>query len=110
MKKVFSYIGTCAGILSIILSFAVFRYELDEGAEFISYGGDAYTGIQNAAALTADNVTRLSLIIQFGTFAILFVLGLFMICYFAPKIGDSKPENMLTAPETYKDQETLPPL
>ena len=39
----------------------------------ISYGGDAYTGIQNAAAQTANNITYMAEILR-GSFGTLFAL------------------------------------
>ena len=52
----------------------------------ISYGGDAYTGIQNAAAQTANNVQDLAEIAAMGFGFLLISLGLFMIFYFSTKM------------------------
>ena len=43
------------------------------------YGGDAYTGIQNAAATTSKNVRDLAGIVQFGFGSILLVMGLTLV-------------------------------
>ena len=47
------------GIIAIILSSDLFRGGVYE--EKNAYGGDAYTGIQNAAATTANNVRALEI-------------------------------------------------
>ena len=52
-----------------------------------SYGGDAYTGIQNAAAQTANNVKALSEIAKMGFAFFLIALGLIAIFYFAMKLS-----------------------
>ena len=44
-----------------------------------SYGGDAYTGIQNAAAQTANNVKYVGEMIRFALGAQMLVLGLAMV-------------------------------
>ncbi len=78
--------GIISGIISII--FGVVMFFKDVGAyEFSStYGGDAYTGIQNAAAQTANNVKALSEITRMGDGFLLIVLGLIAIFYFASQI------------------------
>ena len=40
------------------------------------YGGDAFTGIQNAGAQTSENVMELAKIVQFGFGSVLLVAGL----------------------------------
>ena len=55
-----------------------------------SYGGDAYTGIQNAAATTANNVRDLNSIVAGGFFMLLLILGIAMICYFGIQIARAK--------------------
>lgn len=55
-----SVIGVGAGFYSLILglSSSAQALQMDKGnlESFSTYGGDAYTGIQNAAAQTANNV------------------------------------------------------
>ena len=84
MKKVSSIIGTCTGALSIIFSFVINGYSTGRYEENLAYGGDAYTGIQNAAAGTAVNVHYLSEIIKFGLFAVLLIAGLALLSHYAP--------------------------
>ena len=52
-----------------------------------AYGGDAYTGIQNAAAQTANNVKALSEITKNGFAFFLIAVGLIAIFYFASKLN-----------------------
>lgn len=78
MKKAFF---TLNGIVSVVLSIICFimgsgSYEID-----ITYGGDAYTGIQNAAAQTARNVQSLANIVKFGFGSILLIFGITLILY-----------------------------
>ena len=64
MKKSTCYFGVCIGIICIIFSFVTFSGSADIPPSFYTdhdtYGGDAYTGIQNAAADAANNITKLS--------------------------------------------------
>lgn len=56
MKKTICVCGVLLGILSLIFGFICAN---DNGYGWVRkevYGGDAYTGIQNAAAQTASNV------------------------------------------------------
>ena len=75
------------GILSVTLAIITFSQEISDfsgGYEnYLTYQGDAYTGIQNAAAQTANNVRTLSglvitlaQIVKFGLGSILLVAGL----------------------------------
>ena len=50
--------------------------------ESIKYGGDAYTGIQNAGAVTANNIKMLIEVMEkyFSTFFV--ILGIFLIIHF----------------------------
>lgn len=78
--------GMVTGLLSIILGFVLRSdstgmYELNG-----TYGGDAYTGIQNAAARTANNVIDVAEIVQDGISYVLFVLGLIVIFSFMFKL------------------------
>ena len=50
------------------------------------YGGDAYTGIQNAAAQTANNIRYLAEIIQIGLGGILLIAGLLIILHYIKNI------------------------
>lgn len=75
-KKLLKTGGLILGILAIIFAIVVFCMDTGsfEGAEF--YGGDAYTGIQQAAAQSANNVKDVGAIIKVGLGSILLVHGL----------------------------------
>lgn len=67
------------GLVSAILG--IVAYCLDSGSyeSSVTYGGDAYTGIQNAAAQTANNLTDLADICKFGFGSILLITGIILI-------------------------------
>lgn len=74
---VFALIGIIAIILAIVCAcLNDGYYEANE-----VYGGDAYTGIQQAAAQTANNVQYLADIARFGFSSVLAVIGLICIAY-----------------------------
>jgi hypothetical protein len=58
-----------------------------------SYGGDAYTGIQNAAAQTANNVQDLAEILKTGMSSALIIFGIAMIAYFGLKFFKNTEKN-----------------
>lgn len=75
-------IGTLSGALCFlfaIISKAQCGFDI---AMEKSYGGDAYTGIQNAAAVTANNVNRLGSDIASIACMAFIVLGLALIAFF----------------------------
>ena len=67
------------GILAITLAIVCFSKDVGNISLGYSYGGDAYTGIQNAAAQTANNVFYLAEIVRFGFSSVLLVLGFGMV-------------------------------
>ncbi len=71
----FCPIGLASTVLGIVC------YCLYDGSYVsrLSYGGDAYTGIQNAAAQTASNVEDLAIIAKFGFGSVLLITGLVLI-------------------------------
>ena len=64
------------GIWALVLSGKMDDRETDDYAFFHSYGGDAYTGIQNAAAKTSKNVVYLNNTLKYGFQYTLFIAGL----------------------------------
>lgn len=80
-----SGVGILSGILSVIFSFVMFGQYNGYYTSSLSYGGDAYTGIQNAAARTANQVMHLGEIAKLGLGFLLMVLGLMAIGYFLVK-------------------------
>lgn len=88
MKLVMNAIGTFSGILSILFGIIITSINTGFYTSIGSYGGDAYTGIQNAAAYTAKNVLQTNRILETGLCFILIVIGLAIISYFVPKLLD----------------------
>lgn len=85
-EKYFSIAGIVVGVISVILSFIVKGQDYSHYEYSSTYGGDAYTGIQNAAASTANNVGYLTDAVTFGFFAVLLVFGLVCIVHFGSKL------------------------
>ena len=115
MKKVFCLIGLGIGTLCIILSLVVLVGSASVATgNYIShesYGGDAYTGIQNAAADTGNNVRYIGMgieelydkVCQIGAF-ILFIAGsLISLKYAKEFIGILKEEKLETGLTTRLD-------
>lgn len=88
MKKIFCGIGVLVGVLSIILAIVCFCQSVGSYEGSKSYGGDAYTGIQNASAQAANNIKNLAAVTRFSGGSILFVSGLFSIAFFGMKIAE----------------------
>ena len=88
MKLVMNAIGAFSGILSILFGIIVASLNTGFYISTESYGGDAYTGIQNAAAYTGKNVLQTNRILETGLCFILTVIGLAIISYFVPKLLD----------------------
>lgn len=78
-KKVRSFFLIPIGVLSIILAIVCFSMDRGSYTSREYYGGDAYTGMQQAAAQTANNVLYLSDIVQAGCSSILLVGGLSLV-------------------------------
>lgn len=72
--------GIISGILSVIFGIIMFGKDVGYYEASSAYGGDAYTGIQNAAAQTANNVKALSEITKNGFAFFLIAVGLIAIC------------------------------
>ena len=81
-----SVIGMLSGALSVIFGFSVMSFNDGYYESTQSYGGDAYTGIQNAAAQTANNVEDLAFIAKTGIGFLLIILGIAIACFFALKL------------------------
>ncbi len=67
------------GCISIVLCIMCFVADTGVFERESAYGGDAYTGIQNAAAITANNVKCVAEIVSTGFGSILLVFGLYLI-------------------------------
>ena len=83
LKLIACIIGIVSGLLSAVLGLITYGMSTGSYESSLSYGGDAYTGIQNAAAQSANNMLYASEIIRFGFGSLLLVLGLFIIALFA---------------------------
>lgn len=81
MKKVISILGIITGAISVVLSFVIFDMNVGAYEASHTYGGDAYTGIQNAAAQTANNIIKVSEILKFGFGCVLLIGGLSLVLF-----------------------------
>lgn len=82
-------IGVISGILSVIFGIYVKNGNYGTYPYYIageSYGGDAYTGIQNAAADTGNNVKAVYHLIQNSAMFLLITIGLIAISVFFSKL------------------------
>ncbi|MBE6618598.1 MAG: hypothetical protein E7626_02285 [Ruminococcaceae bacterium] len=74
-----SVIGILIGIFCIIVSGIVFSENGGTYTKRFTYGGDAYTGIQNAAANTSNNVALLHNLVALVSGYAFLIVGLIMI-------------------------------
>ncbi len=85
MKKLFGIALIIIGVLAIVFAFDCNRAcqsDSELGAVVYSetYGGDAYTGMQNAAAKTANNVLKLTKTLTLNMGRLFLILGLTLVC------------------------------
>lgn len=89
-SKVLPLIPNAIGVISGILCFvfAIISKVTGNASPWFteSYGGDAYTGIQNAATATANNVNELCSIVSSVACMLFIVLGLTLIAFFGGKL------------------------
>ena len=79
-----------SGAASFFAGIGVFGMSCGSYEMSRSYGGDAYTGIQNAAAQAANNIQDTNEMLQAGMGAFLCAFGIAMISYFWIKLKESK--------------------
>ena len=91
MKKLSNIVGIISGLISIVFSFVVKGMSIGSYEWSYTYGGDAYTGIQNASAQAANNVQDLADLVRTGIFAFLLVFGLALICFFLSRLVEKAP-------------------
>jgi len=91
VQKIRSYAFIVIGIVALFLSFKCYTMDDLKFETRSMYGGDAFTGIQNAAAVTSENVKDLAAIVQFGFGSVLLVMGLAFV-----GIGLTSPIGSLT--------------
>ena len=82
-------LGMVSGLISVIFGIVTLSQDTGSWESSSTYGGDAYTGIQNATAQTANNIQDLAEIVALGVGFVLIALGLFAIFYFLTKFNDS---------------------
>lgn len=86
-KLIGNIIGIISGVLSIIFGIIIKNHFYNISyIQSTSYGGDAYTGIQNAAADTGNNIRGLFYIIQDGFVFLFIIIGLISIAIFLTKM------------------------
>ena len=100
--------GIAIGIIALVKSSSVNGESFYRHTEHNFYGGDAYTGIQNAAADAANNAASLSKCICEGFSAILLIAGLVLLCFCLFKIfeilSSSIHKNDVITNETVKEE------
>ena len=76
------------GIVSIILGFVVKEMSIGSYELGLSYGGDAYTGIQQAAAQTANNLLETNDILRTGFSYIFIISGILIVLIGFIRVND----------------------
>lgn len=76
IKKILALVLATIGLLAVILGLSAYGLKTDYYESNSAYGGDAYTGIQNAAAQTANNVRYVTEAIASVGGSILLITGL----------------------------------
>ena len=76
VQKLRSTVLIVIGIIAIGLSIKCYTIDDLDYESRSMHGGDAFTGIHNAAAMTSRNVKELASIVQFGFGSVLLVMGL----------------------------------
>ena len=100
MKKAASILGMISSVISFLLG--IYCYDGFYGGDcvdFKTYGGDAYTDIQNATASAANNISVLSYTIQDMFSFLLIIIGLLAFSYFLLQLANtSKPKKKSVTP------------
>ena len=89
MKKIWSYAGILAGILTIILGFTVLHHDYGHSTInhlYTSYGADFYTDIYRATVTCSNKLIEASYTLAKGFGYLLISLGLAETCLFGSKI------------------------
>ena len=98
-NKVRSTIFMIVGVLSIIMSIVCFSSKVPNGESDMVYGGDAYTGIQNASASTSRAVVELAKITKLGFGSVLLIAGFTLI-----GVGSTMPVQRKTEENESSDE------
>ena len=111
-KKLLKIFGIALGVLTIILAIVVFTQNVGYYESSHSYGGDAYTGIQNASAQAANNVKYVGEMIRFAMGSMMLVMGLAMVlgslCIRTEKKTTAVQTPVFAAPNGYQAPVTQP--
>lgn len=112
MKTIICGFGILVGVLAVILAFVCFGKDTGYTESSKTYGGDAYTGIQNASSQAANNTYYLAGIAKFAGGSILLVSGLLSIAYFGIKFVDDNDrikavEANVSIPTTTLNKESI---
>lgn len=108
-KNIRTIILIVIGVISVGLSIRCFSFKELSSEPKSVYGGDAFTGIQNAGAQTSENVMELAKIVQFGFGSVLLVAGLGFLGVGLTTPMTKKSDEDETEPET-QVEETLDPV
>lgn len=81
LSKIFAVVLVLIGVAAIILGIVCYSSDVGSAYGAETYGGDAYTGIQRAAAKTSSNVVKTNKILTFGFGSFLFVTGLLTLTF-----------------------------
>ena len=77
--KLLKIFGICLGVLAIIFAMVVFSGGVGYFESNETYGGDAYTGIQNAAAQAANNIMYVGETVQIALGCFMLLQGLILL-------------------------------
>ena len=112
MKKAASILGMVSSVISFCSGVYIYLSLPFYGWGYVNsekYGGDAYTGIQNAAAYTANNIWRLNHAIQTMFGILLIIIGLLSFSYFLLQLANSsKPKGCKVKPQKKNEPFTAP--
>lgn len=111
IKKILAIAFVVIGLLSVILGLSAYGLDTGYYESSSAYGGDAYTGIQNAAAQTANNVRYVTEAVASVGGSILLVTGLVLILVgvkaFMEEMGDLADKKLFDA-ATYSAEPVAP--
>ena len=104
-NRFFPVVGIIVGVVSIAFGIVMLNMNSGVNTGYEWYGGDAYTGIQQAGADAAANVKRLTEVVKLG-FGLLFMssgIGLLSVSGYRLKKGNDEVKNNLEYLALLKD-------
>lgn len=100
-KKISAIIFLVVAAVAIIFGFLCYEMSAGSYESSETYGGDAYTGIQNAAAQTANNVYYTSILIgEIASYAFFFVAVVFVALAVIKFLESRTPAPIPTVPSS----------